>query len=186
MSERKGGRPSAYEEFIKPNLNKIEEWAASGLTDKDIAKNIGIGLSTFYKHKANADNVEFLDALKRSKAIADEIVENALYKRAIGGTVDETIEELDDNGNVLRRRVVKKQIPGDTTAQIFWLKNRKSDVWRDKHEFDASVLGGVEITLNVRGIDAAVVGDVKITPTVKKPGDFSAEKADEGNNGKAE
>lgn len=153
MSKRKGGRPSAYEEFIKPNLNKIEEWAASGLTYEDIAKNIGIGISTFYKHKANADNVEFLEVLKRSKAAADEIVENALYKRAIGGTVDETVDELDENGNLVRRRVAKKQIPGDTTAQIFWLKNRKPDAWRDKHEFDASVLGGIEIILNVKKPD---------------------------------
>lgn len=50
MSKRKGGRPSAYEKFIKPNLSKIEEWAASGLTDEDIAKNIGIAVGIVKSH----------------------------------------------------------------------------------------------------------------------------------------
>lgn len=153
MSERKGvgGRKSVYDEIIKPNLDKISEWAKAGLTDDDIMKNLGVGKTAYYKYKGEKE--EFANILKSAKAAADDIVENALYKRAIGDTIDETVEELDENGNVLRRRVVKKQIPGDTTAQIFWLKNRKSDVWRDKHEFDASVLGGIEITLNVKKPD---------------------------------
>jgi transcriptional regulator with XRE-family HTH domain len=151
MSEKSGGRKSVYDEIIQPNLEKICEWAKAGLTDDDIMKNLGVGKTAYYKYKSNKE--EFANILKSAKAAADEIVENALYKRAIGGTIEETVDELDEDGNVLRRRVVKKQIPGDTTAQIFWLKNRKSDVWRDKHEFDASVLGGIEIILNVKKPD---------------------------------
>lgn len=103
----KVGRKSKYDDFIdRKGLVLVEGWARDGLTDVQIAKNIGIQQSTFYDWKLK--HVEFSEALKRSKDVADYEVENALFKKAK---------------------------MGDVTAQIFWLKNRKPKQWRDKVSF---------------------------------------------------
>ncbi len=103
----KVGRKTKYDDFIdRKGLVLVEGWARDGLTDLQIAKNIGIQQSTFYDWKLK--HAEFSEALKRSKDVADYEVENALFKKAK---------------------------MGDVTAQIFWLKNRKPKQWRDKVSF---------------------------------------------------
>lgn len=72
---------------------------------------------------------EISEALKRGKEVIDRQVENALLKRALGYKYYEVTIE----GGVETKRVTKEVVP-DTTAQIFWLKNRKPDVWRDKKD----------------------------------------------------
>lgn len=97
-----------YQEWLEPEgLLKIEGWARDGLTDEQIAHNMGISAKTLYNWKEK--HLQILHVLKRSKDVADRQVENALFENAI-------------NGN--------------TTAQIFWLKNRKPDKWRDKQEYE--------------------------------------------------
>lgn len=120
---------SKWETHVKDKLILVEGWARDGLTDEQIAKNLGINIATFYRYKN--EYCEFCEALKRGKEVVDTEVENALLKRALGYTYDEeTYEELSDGTS--KSKVVTKHIPGDTTAQIFWLKNRKPGVWRDK------------------------------------------------------
>lgn len=81
-----------------------------------------------------------LDALKRGKEVTDIRVENDLYKRATGYQYDEVTKELDKaTGKLVVTKVVTKHVVPDTTAQIFWLKNRKPQVWRDKQEVNANV-----------------------------------------------
>ena len=111
----------------------LEGWARSGLTDEQIAKNIGIATSTFYEWKKK--ELEFSEALKKGKEVIDFEVENALLKRALGYTITIKEEKLDKDGCVhtLEKDV---HIPADTTAQIFWLKNRKPNTWKDKVETD--------------------------------------------------
>lgn len=84
----------------------LQGWARDGLTEEQIAHNIGIKRQTLYEWKAKFPDIN--DALKKGKEIVDYEVENALFKRA-------------------------KQ--GDVTAQIFWLKNRRPEKWRDKVQF---------------------------------------------------
>lgn len=97
-----------YQEWLEPEgLLKIEGWARDGLTDEQIAHNMGISAKTLYNWKEK--HLQILHVLKRSKDVADRQVENALFENAI-------------NGN--------------TTAQIFWLKNRKPDKWRDKQDYE--------------------------------------------------
>ena len=97
-----------YADWITPEgLIKIEGWARDGLTDKQIAHNIGISHATLYEWKKQFP--ELSDTLKKSKDVVDRMVENALFKNAI---------------------------EGNTTAQIFWLKNRKPDKWREKPVYD--------------------------------------------------
>lgn len=117
-----------YEYWLTPEgLIKLEGWARDGLTDEQIAKNIGINRDTLYRWKKAYP--DFSDALKRGKEVIDRQVENALLKRALGYTYDEVTFE----GGVEVKRVRKQVVP-DTTAQIFWLKNRKPEEWRDKRE----------------------------------------------------
>lgn len=115
-----------YKEWLEPEgLLKIEGWARDGLTDEQIAQNIGIGTTTLYRWKESF--WEIRESLKKGKEVVDRQVENALLKRALGYRYDEITTE---NG-VETKRITKEVVP-DTTAQIFWLKNRKPEVWRDK------------------------------------------------------
>ena len=111
----------------KDKLILLEGWARDGLTDEQIAKNIGINRTTLYDWKKKETNIA--DALKKGKEIIDFEVENALLKRALGYEYE---EETYENGILTKK--VKKQVPPDTTAQIFWLKNRKKEQWREKVE----------------------------------------------------
>ncbi len=117
-----------YEYWLTPEgLIKLEGWARDGLTDEQIAKNIGINPATLYVWKNNYPEIS--ESLKKGKEVVDYEVENALLKRALGYTVKE--EKLTKDGEVVK---LEREVPGDVTAQIFWLKNRKPDVWKDKRE----------------------------------------------------
>lgn len=121
-----------YEYWLTPEgLLKIEGWARDGLTDEQIAQNIRISRDTLYAWKKRYPDIS--DALKRGKEVVDRQVENALLKRALGYTY----EEITYEGGVETKRVVKEVVP-DTTAQIFWLKNRKREAWADRQNIELS------------------------------------------------
>lgn len=131
-----------YQEWLEgDNLILIQGWARDGLSDEQIAHNMGIAYSTLreWKKKYSA----FSAVLKKTKDVVDKEVENALRKTSEGFYVEETTEELRWNRDkgcyemVVTKRV-KKYIPPSTAAQIFWLKNRKPDVWKDKREIDSN------------------------------------------------
>ena len=124
-----------YQEWLTPDgLLLLEGWARDGLTDEQIAANIGINPATLYKWIDRFGEIG--KAIKKGKAPVDFQVENALLKRAMGYDYEEVITEVYDNGKKHVRKV-KKHMPGDVTAMIFWLKNRKSAQWRDKPEVNA-------------------------------------------------
>lgn len=98
-----------YEKWLKAeNLLLLEGWARDGLTDEQIAKNMGITAKTLWEWKKRYGNI--CNALKKGKEVVDYQVENALLSSALDG---------------------------NTTAQIFWLKNRRPDKWRDKQKDEA-------------------------------------------------
>ena len=78
----------------------------------------------------------FSESLKRGKDVVDAQVENALLKRALGYEYEEVSEKY-ENGILVEKKVTKKHVIPDTTAQIFWMKNRQSLKWRDKPSVDA-------------------------------------------------
>lgn len=124
-----------YHEWLKPdNLLLLQAWARDGLTDEQIAANIGINRDTLYSWKKKHPDIS--DALKRGKAVVDVEVENALLKRALGYEYEEYTEEHTDEGWKTRRTT--KHVMPDVTAQIFWLKNRRPDLWRDKRDVEMS------------------------------------------------
>lgn len=122
-------RPSKYDTNVKDKLFLIECWARDGYTNEDIAKKLGVDVSTFYRYQNEYE--ELRNALKKGKEVIDFEVENALLKRAFGYEYDEVTYE---NGEEVKR--VTKQVAPDTTAQIFWLKNRKPKDWRDRKDID--------------------------------------------------
>lgn len=160
-------------------LLQLEGWARDGLTDEQIAHNIGIVPSTLYEWKKKQSEIS--EALKKGKSVVDREVENALFKRAKGFIATEAqykVVPLEDELIEVRRRdyenkwklkhpeaskqeikdaaikgvkttrriklgLVEKEVPPDTTAAIFWLKNRKPEEWRDKHETELS--GGLNV-----------------------------------------
>ncbi len=125
-------------------LLQLGGWARNGLTDEQIACNMGISRSTLNDWKSKYSDIS--DTLKINKEIVDTQVENALLKRALGYSFTETTKERklnDETGEyemVTTKEVVKEVTP-DTTAQIFWLKNRKPEEWRDKK--DVAVEGNI-------------------------------------------
>lgn len=140
-----------YEQWLtEEGLLQLEAWARNGLTDEQIAANMGITRSTLNEWKKKYSDIS--DTLKRGKDIVDIQVENALLKRALGYTYIETTQErvgdydphtgLKTGSHMEVTKTVTKEVQPDTTAQIFWLKNRKPDTWRDKRDV------GIEGTLN--------------------------------------
>ena len=125
-----------YEYWLTPDgLLKIEGWARDGLTDEQIAANSVISRSTLNAGKDRYSDIS--DTLKRGKEVVDRQVENALLKRALGYEYEEVKEKFE--GNVLiERTVTKKEVVPDVTAQIFWLKNRKREVWADRQNIELS------------------------------------------------
>jgi hypothetical protein len=110
----------------------IEGWARDGLTDEQISENIGISTRTLYRWKLQ--HCQICQALKKGKDAADREIENALFKRAKGYDFTE-IRVKYKSGTEIERTEITKHIPGDTTAQIFWLKNRKPDFWGGGDKF---------------------------------------------------
>lgn len=123
-----------YEYWITPEgLLKIEGWARDGLTDEQIAQNMGISYSTLRSWRDKFSAVSAV--LKKGKEVVDRQVENALLRRALGYEYNE-VKEKYEYGKITERTVTKKDVVPDVTAQIFWLKNRKPEKWRDKPEYE--------------------------------------------------
>jgi len=146
---------SKYESHVKPKLFLIENWAREGYTDEEIFKKLGISKDTFYQYKNKY--TDFSDALKRGKEVVDYEVEQNLFKKTQGFIFEEEKEiiEIDTNGKKRKRiEKTKKWIPADTTAQIFWLKNRQSEKWRDKQDLNHSLnTKNIKINVDIEGVD---------------------------------
>lgn len=119
-----------YEWLQEDNLIRIESWARMGLTDEQIAKNMGINKTTLYDWMKKFPDIS--NSIKKGKAPIDFEVENALFKRAIGYEYEEVetiIEEIDGKQRKRIKKIKKVALP-ETSAMIFWLKNRKPKEWR--------------------------------------------------------
>jgi hypothetical protein len=121
------GRPSKFKEEFIPQAEKL---CKLGATDMEIADFFEVEVRTLYRWKA--ENEQFCQALKAGKDVADERVERSLFARANGYEHDETDIRVVGGGIV--QTPIRKYYPPDTTACIFWLKNRRPAEWRDKVE----------------------------------------------------
>lgn len=160
-----------YQDWLThEGLTKLEGWARDGLTDEQIAHNVGIQRTTLYDWKNKYPDIS--DALKKGKEVVDREVEGALLKRARGmTTVTKTYRMMKVDDEVLKARRIRflrayqlehpdlsktelqliavdkvptyervpftetaNELPPDDAAAMFWLKNRKSEQYRD-HSF---------------------------------------------------
>lgn len=123
------GRPSSYDPEFATQARKICEL---GATDQEIADFFDVDVRTIYRWKHDHD--EFCQALKAGKDVADERVERSLYQKAIGYEQDEVKIFMPSGAAEPVYAPFRAKIAPDTTAAIFWLKNRRGADWRDKSE----------------------------------------------------
>ncbi len=121
-------RKTLYEKLdIESKLGLVEGWKRDGLTDEQIAKNLGVSKDTLIKWKN--EKKEFFESIKRGKEVSDYELENTLHKRATGYYYEE--ETITNAGKVVK---VKKYEHANPTSLIFALKNRLPHKYRDKVE----------------------------------------------------
>lgn len=127
------GRPSSYKPEYATQAAKL---CKLGATDKELADFFSTSEQTINKWKM--DFPEFLESLKLGKSESDNRVEKSLYRRALGYSHDAVkIFHDKDSGTIVVPYI--EHYPPDTTACIFWLKNRKPNEWRDKIDIDDGI-----------------------------------------------
>jgi hypothetical protein len=127
-----GGRPTSFKsEYIEQTFN----YCLLGATDEQLADFFNVAKSTINLWKQKQP--KFLDAMKRGKILADANVAHSLYQKAIGYSCKET--HVSNYQGEITKTEINKQYPPDTTACIFWLKNRQPEKWRDKIDINSSV-----------------------------------------------
>lgn len=139
-----GGRPSKFGDL---DYRQVERLAVKGWTDAEMCEFFGVDISTWTRWKQKDE--KFRTVLKDWKAEADARVERSLYERACGYSHPED-KIFQYEGSVIVEPTVK-HYPPDTTACIFWLKNRKREEWRDKVETEHS--GDVTLKITRRVMD---------------------------------
>lgn len=137
---KKTGRPS---KIATIDLNRIKKLVMLGATEEEVADFFGICPATVANYKN--EHPEFLEALKEGKAMSDAQVEKSLFQRATGYSHPEE-KIFCSEGEIIKEDTVK-HYPPDTTACIFWLKNRKPKEWREKLDLGGADGGSLKITL---------------------------------------
>ena len=132
---------------VKDKLLLIEAWCRDGYTDEMVMTKLGISKPTFYEYQKKYPN--FLNSIRRGKEVTDVVVENSLLKNANGYIYTEKqaikvkdVEVVDGKAISIERVEiieVERFKPAETTAQIFWLKNRKPAEWRDRKDIDSNI-----------------------------------------------
>lgn len=133
-----GGRPSKYSDEFAAQATKLCEL---GATDWEVASFFGVTARTIYRWQTL--HPEFCQALKVGKAEADERVERSLYHKANGYSF-RAVKIMQDKGVVIEAPYIE-HVPPDTTACIFWLKNRRPEQWREK--VDLEHRGGLTLSV---------------------------------------
>ncbi len=134
MTEAKNkiGAPSQYkEEYIQ----QVEKLCKLGAIDKEIAGFFGVCEATINNWKKA--HPEFLESIKKGKVLADAEVSEKLFQRAIGYSHTDT-KFATHEGQITDSQEYMKHYPPDSTAAIFWLKNRQPEKWREKQEVEHS------------------------------------------------
>jgi hypothetical protein len=155
MAHKKGrGRPSVFKRDYVAQASKL---CVLGATDIEIADFFGVNPATIHRWKHN--HPEFCESIKLGKEALDERVSRSLYHRAVGYSFDaEKIQVLRD-GEVVRVPY-REHVPPDTTAMIFWLKNRRPKEWRDVHKHEVGGPGDFDRLTN-QELELKIINDAK-------------------------
>lgn len=143
------GRPS---KFDPTKCAQAERLCKLGATDKELAEFFEVSEDTINAWKK--DHPEFSEALKSGKQLADAMVGERLFQRATGYSHPD-VHISNYQGSITKTEITKHYAP-DTTACIFWLKNRRPDLWRDRVEHTGKDGGPMEHKVeDVSNLDAA-------------------------------
>jgi len=136
----RAGRKSKWASHVEPRLDTIRMWRKMGFLEKEICERLGVGVSNFARYKLQYR--ELREALKAGKDDADAAVVNALFKRAVGYEYEEerTIGTKAKGKPLVIGRIekIKKQVAPNVLAQIYYLKNRCPQYWRDRSQYEHS------------------------------------------------
>lgn len=121
-------KPKYREEYAE----QAKKLCALGATNEDLAEFFGI-TRTSIDNWIN-DKPDFGEAVRAGRELPDDHTEASLYRRGQGVTTREMRTTFGGDGNVKEQVEITKEHPPDTTACIFWLKNRRG--WRDKQDVD--------------------------------------------------
>ena len=162
--KRGKGRPSSYREEFAEQAKKL---CRLGATDKELADFFEVSESTINLWKTA--HLDFSESLKRGKAIADAEVADRLFQRATGYS-HPAVKFATFEGSITDQREYIEHYAPDTTACIFWLKNRRPDLWRDKQEIQHA--GAIETGSGFSPEEDAAITDfvAGIRDGLKKPG----------------
>lgn len=148
-----GGRPTDFKEEY---IDLAYKFCLLGATDVELASFFDVSEATINNWKIK--HPEFLESIKRGKAISDAKVADRLFQRAMGFEHDDeeikVVSEGAGMGSSIQRVAVRKIYPPDPTSAIFWLKNRQPKFWRDKQEHDHTTKGEAINTVTWNFIDA--------------------------------
>lgn len=142
------GRPTKYDESYDLQAEKL---CKLGATDLELADFFEVAESTIYEWKLAHTN--FSEAIKKGKELADAEVAEKLYHRATGYSHEDVDIKMYEGDIIITP--LTKHYPPDTTAAIFWLKNRQPKKWRDKQEIQHS--GDTESPIIFKSIDGKSV-----------------------------
>lgn len=137
----KMGRPTEYKSAYADGARKL---ALLGATDAEVADFYDVDVRTIYRWKNTHD--DFCQALKAGKEQADDRVERSLYHKAIGYEQEEVKIFMPAGADKPVYAPFIAKIAPDTTAAIFWLKNRRKDDWRDRHDHTHANPDGTNIS----------------------------------------
>jgi len=142
----KRGRNSKWNVIVK-NYDKIIELARNGFTDIEISRYIGINPDTFFNYKKKYP--EFADALANAKDKADHTVINKLFQRACGYDYEEEQIEYTPTKNkkteIKNIKKIKKHLPPEYKAQVFWLINRRRKDWTQPKDYEMTINENINI-----------------------------------------
>lgn len=172
------GRPTKY---IDTYPSQVEKLCKLGATDAEIADFFDVSESTINLWKL--EHPDFSESIKAGKMLADANVADRLYQRALGFEHDsEEIKVVSDGqgeGSSIVRVPIRKIYPPDSTAAIFWLKNRQKDKWRDKSETDTR-----QVDENGKTVTPTMtIKIVRDTASSITPGDFTPQSAEGSESG---
>lgn len=136
------GRPTSYDDDYPRQAEKL---AFLGATDREVAEFFEVAEGTVHQWKIA--HPEFAEALKLGKAASDARVVQSLYRRAVGYSYD-AVKIFKPKGEAPCLVPYVEHVPPDTTACIFWLKNRDKVNWRDKIEHEVEAKGGFTLVIN--------------------------------------
>jgi len=136
----KRGRPT---KFTPAMLKQARFLASRGATDAELADFFEVSESTLNLWKIK--HRDFSESLKEGKSVADDKVQNALFQRAIGYSHPDT--HVSNHQGTVTLTPIVKHLPPETTAAIFWLKNRRPAEWREKVDVNANQSGEIRIVI---------------------------------------